>query len=227
MKKIIFGIFAHPDDEAFGPSGYFIQQTRMGAELHLITLTLGENGANPDNHPVLATVREVEWRRGGELMGASGHYILGFTDGHLGNIDMISAAEKIDEIVTRVLDGLTDISVELVSTDLNGVTGHLDHIAAARAAALIFLRRKKSDSRFEKMRLITLPRTSLPTPNTDWIFMEAGRKEFEIDEVIDTREFRDEIVSVIRAHHSQRGDGEMHIKNRGADLGLYYFLTLE
>ena len=37
MKKIIFGIFAHPDDEAFGPSGTLLLETRSGTELHLIT----------------------------------------------------------------------------------------------------------------------------------------------------------------------------------------------
>lgn len=224
---MIFGIFAHPDDEAFGPSGYFIQQTRAGAELHLITLTCGENGANPDGHDNLGAVREAEWRRGGELMGVTGHYALRFTDGCLCNLDMLKAAEKIDEIVGQVVDDRDDLVVEFVSMDFNGITGHLDHIAASRAAALVFYRRKQTDAQFEKMRLITLPPASLSEPNTDWLFMEASRNESEIDEIIDAREFREEIISVMRAHHSQRGDSEMHIKNRGADLGLYYFVTLK
>ena len=32
MNKIIFGIFAHPDDEAFGPSGALLKAVREGAE---------------------------------------------------------------------------------------------------------------------------------------------------------------------------------------------------
>ena len=44
MKRVIFGIFAHPDDEAFGPSGTLLMETKAGTELHLITLTLGEAG---------------------------------------------------------------------------------------------------------------------------------------------------------------------------------------
>lgn len=226
MQKVIFGIFAHPDDEAFGPSGYFIQQTRAGAELHLVTLTMGEHGINLDDHTNLARVREAEWRHGGELMGATSQHALGFTDGCLCNQDMLKATEKIDALVSEIISGRNDIEIEFVTMDLNGITGHLDHIAAARATALVLARRRQADSRFKNIRLICLSREEFPAANTDWVYMEPGRRNDEINDTVDTRYLRDEIIAVMRAHYTQRNDGEMHIKNRGANLGLYHFRTL-
>ena len=57
MQKILFGIFAHPDDEAFGPVAALLDEVEKGTELHLITLTGGENGTNPDNLDNLGEVR--------------------------------------------------------------------------------------------------------------------------------------------------------------------------
>jgi hypothetical protein len=55
--------------------------------------------------------------------------------------------------------------------------------------------------------------------------MEKGRSEDEIDEIVDARHLNDQLLGVVRAHQSQRSDGETHIKNRGADLGLNYFIV--
>ncbi|MFZ2494806.1 MAG: PIG-L family deacetylase [Candidatus Saccharimonadales bacterium] len=62
MKKVIFGIFAHPDDEAFGPAGTLIQEVQNGSEVHLITLTAGQAGSNPDNHEDPGAIRLKEWK---------------------------------------------------------------------------------------------------------------------------------------------------------------------
>ena len=62
MKKFLFAIFAHPDDEAFGPSGTLVLEAQSGAELHLVTLTPGQNGQNPDHHPQLSTDTPESWR---------------------------------------------------------------------------------------------------------------------------------------------------------------------
>ncbi len=60
MNKIIVGIFAHPDDEAFGCSPTLIKEASEGSEIHLITLTAGENGCNPDGHNSLGDIRLEE-----------------------------------------------------------------------------------------------------------------------------------------------------------------------
>lgn len=223
MQKVIFGIFAHPDDEAFGPSGYFLEQTKQGAELHLITLTLGQHGSNPDHIADLGAAREKEWHKGGRLMGATSQDALDFTDGRLCNIDMIHASETINQLVHDIIKDRA-VSVEFVTSDLNGISGHIDHIVAARSASFVFYRNKANDERFSRIRYSVIASTILPAVNTDWLFMEPGRKSDEISQIVDTTRYHDEIVAIMRAHHSQRSDGEMHIKQRGKQLGMYTFI---
>lgn len=228
MKKIIFGIFAHPDDEAFGPAGALLQETRSGTELHLITFTLGDAGTNPDSHDDLGAVRRSEWEAAGKLLGASSMHFLGYLDGQLDNQTMIEAGYKVVDHVKKILESAEpDIIVEFMSTDLNGVTGHVDHIVAARAACWAFYRLKEHDSRFSRIRLSCAPQRLIERQNTDWLYVESGRTEDEIDEVIDACEFNDDITAIMRTHHTQRGDGEYHIKQRGKYIGINHFIVME
>jgi len=225
VKKLLFGIFAHPDDEAFGPGGALIKAVRDGVELHLITLTLGQNGTNPDNVPDLGTVRREEWLKSGQMMGAVGQHELGYTDGRLSNIDMIEIADKIQHIVHEAIAG-RDVQVEFMGLDLNGLTGHIDHIVATRALCLAFYRLKQNDSRFRSIHLFCLPREQNPTSNTAWIYMEAGRTPEEITETVDAREYHDQIIDIMRVHHSQRGDAQTQIDALGRDIGINHFMIL-
>lgn len=226
MKKIIFGIFAHPDDEAFGPCGTLLLETRAGTELHLITLTAGENGTNPDNDANLGDVRLEEWRKAGELLGASSMNHLGYVDGTLNNLAMIEVSERITQVIHKVLEtASTNTEIEFMTLDLNGLTGHIDHIVAARAACKTFYSLKPTDERFSRIRFFCLTNTYYPTQNTNWIYMEAGRTPAEINETIDARGLKDEILRVMHAHHSQRSDAENQIATLGDDLGLNHFIV--
>ncbi|MBC7943178.1 PIG-L family deacetylase [Candidatus Saccharibacteria bacterium] len=226
MRKIIFGIFAHPDDEAFGPSGTLLLETRAGSELHLITLTAGDAGTNPDNHADLGKVRLKEWRTAGELMGASSMHFLGYIDGQLNNQIMIEVGQKIVELVTEIVKSADkNTSIEFMTNDLNGITGHIDHMVAARAACWAFYRLKDTDDRYERIRLACVPKQALPKANTNWLYMEPGRTKNDIGEVIDARHLRDDIIAIMRAHHTQRNDGESHIARNSENLGLNYFIV--
>lgn len=228
MKKIIFGIFAHPDDEAFGPSGTLLLETRAGTELHLITLTIGDAGTNPDNHVDLGKIRLQEWQTAGKLMGASSMHYLGYADGQLNNQTMIEAGHKIVKLVTKIVKSADkNTSIEFMTSDLNGISGHIDHIVAARTACWAFYRLKSADDRFTRIRLACIPRQMLPNANTNWLYMEPGRSEAEIGEVVDARPLRDDIITIMRAHHTQRGDGESHIAQRKEKLGLNYFIVMD
>jgi LmbE family N-acetylglucosaminyl deacetylase len=226
MKKIIFGVFAHPDDEAFIAAGALLTETRAGAELHLISLTNGSAGANPDNYPDLGAARLKEWQKAGDLLGATGMHHLGFIDGELTNKDMIEATRQIRTTIEDVLEGTTEPhEAEIMTFDLTGITGHIDHIVASRAASQVFYTSKQTDLNITRLRYVCLPQSIYPTVNTDWIFMEPGRAPSEISETIDARALRDDILAVMSAHHSQRSDMQAMVKSQGDNLGLHYFIV--
>ena len=226
MKKIIFGIFAHPDDEAFGPSGALLKAVHEGAELHLITLTNGDAGMNPDNVADLGKTRLKEWKEAGKLLGAKTMHHLGYTDGHLNNEAMIEIGAKLRSIIGDTLKTTPkDTEAEVITLDLNGLTGHIDHIVAARAACFAFYQLKAKDSRLTRILFSCLTRTHYPTLDTSWIFREAGRSASEIGEVVDAREYRDEIIAIARCHTTQRKDCEHFLKTAGASLGINSFIV--
>lgn len=228
MKKILIGVFAHPDDEAFGPGGTILLEGKQGTEVHLMSLTAGESGVNPDNVENLAATRLAEWREAGRIMGVKSQHHLGFVDGELCNNDYHAVSAKVEGVIDEILQDVdSDSEIEMMCFDLNGISGHLDHILASRVAAYVFCKRQQQDTRFTRLRLFCIPKTALQAHNTDWLYMEAGRDEAEIDHVVDAREYADEIFTIIRAHHSQRSDGESHIARLGRDIGLNHFITLK
>jgi LmbE family N-acetylglucosaminyl deacetylase len=227
MQKILFGIFAHPDDEAFGPSATLLQETQNGTELHLITLTAGEAGMNPDNHDNLPEVRLKEWRKAGELIGATSMHHLGYTDGTLCNRDHLTATDQITELVQEVIRGREDVEVEFMSIDLNGITGHIDHIVAGRSACLAFCRLRDARLPMSRIRLACMPRSRFSGISTHFVFMEAGHPDNTIDEVIDARHLASKVHEIMRCHHTQRGDADMHINRLGDDVAVNYFIVPE
>ena len=224
MKKILFGIFAHPDDEAFGPSGTLLDEVQNGTELHLICLTGGENGENPDNVIDLGETRLEEWRNAGTLLGATSMHHLGFIDGTLNNHDQLKAAAMIERIILDTIN-TRDAVVECMSMDLNGVTGHIDHIVASRTTCLVYERLKRKGLPIDKVRLACATNEQAPTASIDFVFMEQGRKQDVINETVDARTYQDEIRAIIACHYSQRKDGMNLIETRGATLGIDTFIV--
>lgn len=226
MKKVIFGIFAHPDDEAFGPAGTLLREKHAGNEIHLICATAGEAGLNPENVPDLAAVRLEEWRRAGALIGADSMHHLGYRDGTLSNDHYLEMATKIRQIITEITNHRDDIEIELMSMDMNGITGHLDHIAISRISCYVFCTLKEQDARVSRLRLICAPRDIFPTRNCDWLYVDQGRSPEEIDETVDARDHLEAVQAIMLAHHTQRQDGEAHIKSRGDSVAINHFLVI-
>lgn len=227
MTKHIFGIFAHPDDEAFGPAGTLLMEAKSGTKLHLICLTGGEGGTNPDSHDDLGAVRLKEWHEAAALLGATSTHHLGYADGSLCNNNYHEVARRVEAVIDAVLDEHKDAdSIELLCFDLNGITGHLDHILASRVACYVYYERQRGDARFKRLRLYCLPKDSYSDRNTDWLYMEAGRDADDIDEIIDAREYKDEILAIMKTHHSQRGDADSQINKLGDLVAVDHFIVL-
>lgn len=226
MQKIIFGIFAHPDDEAFGPCGTLLLETASGSELHLVTLTAGAgaHSANPDHVDDLGAVRLEEWHESTRLLGATSTHHLGYDDGALCNDTLIEIASRLESLVRDALDGREDVEVEFITFDLNGLTGHIDHIVATRSACLAFYRLRERKLPMHRIRLYCLPDTTYPNIDTGFVFMESGRTRSEINEIVDARPLLEQVHHVMRCHHSQRADCDTQIAKLGDAVAIDHFL---
>jgi LmbE family N-acetylglucosaminyl deacetylase len=224
MQKIIFGIFAHPDDEAFGPVATLLKEVKDGTEVHLVTLTAGENGTNPDSLTNLGEVRVQEWENAAKLIGAASTTYMGYVDGTLNNLNHLEITIKISELVTEVVQDRDDIEIEFMSLDLNGYTGHIDHVVAGRSACLAFYQLREAGKPMKRIRLACLSHEEIPEVNTGFVYMEPGRLPEEIDETVDGSEFTDKIHEIMRAHHTQRNDYETVTSYKGDKIGVNYFL---
>lgn len=224
MRKMIFAVFAHPDDEAFGPAGTLIKEAEAGTEVHLVLLTAGENGTN-NGYEDLGSVRLEEWRKSGALIGATSQDFWGYQDGKLSNKDMIEISRRLERFVKDKSYGADE--VEMMSLEFGGLTGHIDHIVAARATAQTFTSLKETDDRLTKLRLFCLPRSLRPEVDYSWIYAEPGADESEIDEVVDATDLKPRIESVMNAHASQELDAAYFRTMLGDNLGMNWFKVIK
>jgi len=124
------GIWAHPDDEAFGTAGTMARAVSGGHPVAVVSATRGEAGKIAD--PALATqenlgqVRERELRNACAAVGVHDVSFLDYVDGHLHEADPYEA-------IGRVVRQLRRFRPDVVMTfPANGGYGHLDHMAIHR-----------------------------------------------------------------------------------------------
>ncbi len=136
------------------------------------------------------------------------------------------------EITDRLIEHIRTVAadadeIELMSYEFGGITGHIDHIVAARAAATAFYRIKEHDDRLTRLRLFCLPNRLQPERNTSWIYHDAGYMDNQIYETVDARHLRERIITVIDTHASQASDGQRVKELLGEELGMNWFQIIE
>ena len=136
----ILTVYAHPDDESFGPAAVLARHVAEGAELHGLWFTRGEHGqpsVEPPPEPEqMARWREQDLREAAALIGYRSVEILDYEDGTLDNVP----GHVLEE---HILDRMRRLLPELVFTfGPAGITRHSDHQAVHRAALAAFDRAK-------------------------------------------------------------------------------------
>jgi LmbE family N-acetylglucosaminyl deacetylase len=119
-------IFAHPDDESFGPAAAMSKQRRQGHEVYLLTLTKG--GATRQRHKYgysVAEMGEVRYREMQDVarvLDLSGMTVLDLPDSGLKEMD----PREIERAVAREIER---IQPDVIVTDaVHGVSGFHDHL---------------------------------------------------------------------------------------------------
>lgn len=221
MKKVLIGVFAHPDDEGFGPSGSLYKAVRGGTDVHLLLATKGDAGVNCDNCEDLGTIRLKEWRASGVLIGAKTMHCFGYEDGKLCNDIYLELADKILGKITEIAESYEqEVEIELLTFDQNGLSGHLDHIAISLITTYVYEKLKVDptlNTTLGKLRYYCVCQHFSPKAETSWILMPAGRKPEEIDETVDISDVYEKKLEIMRAHKTQRDDMEMVLSRYGDD----------
>jgi LmbE family N-acetylglucosaminyl deacetylase len=212
MQKLVIGIFAHPDDEAFGPSASLIKAVSEGAELQLICVTAGQMGIGHETHKRLGAQRLAEWRAAGARMGASQMYDLGYTDGQLSNHLYQAVATDVETGIRMACKGREHTELCLMTFDTNGVSGHLDHIAVSYIATYVFKQlkaRKPKGVDHLELAYYCLSETQVPPDAENYfVYFPEGRQAPYLNRRIDVRAFLPEKYAVMRLHHTQAADAE-------------------
>lgn len=220
MKKLLFGIFAHPDDEAFGPSASLYHAAQNGTDVHLILLTDGESGNNPDEVSDLAQVRLKEWEESGAFIGVKSQHALHYPDGGINNNLYLEIAEKILAAVREVLKTYSnEVSVDFMTYEQGGITGHLDHIAASYITTFVYLKLRKEQSthhHIQTLKYYCLPQCLAPETNTSWLYMTCGKADAHCDEIFDYTELKEIKLKIMKAHRSQRDDMQAIVRQQTA-----------
>jgi LmbE family N-acetylglucosaminyl deacetylase len=147
-KRRLLAVFAHPDDESFGPGGTLAHYANLGVEVHLICATRGEAGNIPEalkgKEDSVAELREAELRCAAYQLGLERVHFLDYRDsGMAGSPDNQHpnslAKAPTDEIADKVTQFIRQIKPHVVITfDPQGGYFHPDHIATHEATVIAF-----------------------------------------------------------------------------------------
>lgn len=188
MMKPVVGIFAHPDDEAMGPSGTLalLAKTRP---VYLICATDGNQGKN------LKDIRSQELEASAKILGVKQVFFLKFKDGDLSN----NLYHELADAIKKILDQLKPDTI--ITFENRGVSGHIDHITVSLVCSYLF----------DKLRYVRKAmyycRRSSPLPLKNYfIYFPPGYSEREVDEVVDIKPVLKQKISAIKCHASQASD---------------------
>lgn len=212
-------IFAHPDDEAFGPGGSIIHFAKQ-CEVDIICVTDGGAGQSGDPKMVnnLSEMRKEEMRRSAMILGVKEVTFLDFPDGSLNNNNYHQVAGAIKQI----LDKNTPDALLTFNTD--GVSGHLDHIAVAMITTYLFEKTPYTKNLLyycEKCEIKDIIKDSY------FVYFPRGIKSEEADLIIDVSLYHEQQVRAMREHVSQKADCDWILREFGSYLNTEYFRILK
>ena len=178
-RRVLF-VHAHPDDESINTGATMARYAAEGAQVTLVTCTLGEEGEiippefadlAADRQDRLGEHRVSELAAACKALGVSDHRFLGgagrWRDSGMAGVssndrpgafwqaDLSEATAQLEEIIREVRPQV------LVTYDDNGYYGHPDHIQAFRVAWKAFEDSQGTDWQIAKFYAIAMPRSVL------------------------------------------------------------------
>lgn len=135
-QQRILAVFAHPDDECYGPGGTIARYAQADVAISLLMFTCGEAGSigvsremAPDD---LCRVRTLELANACRVLGIKEHRVLGVPDGKVSASDTGRALAEIRRDIERYQPQI------LLTFHYRGVSGHPDHVTVSELVARAF-----------------------------------------------------------------------------------------
>lgn len=211
--KTFIGIFAHPDDEAFGPSGTIAMLSKEN-NVYLICATNGESASGvPD--PLLGKIRQEELRASAKILGVKDIFFLNYPDGELRNSIYHEVAEKIEKICEELCPQV------IITIEPRGISGHIDHIFVSMVSSFVF----QKTACIEEIWYHCISRKASLLVNNYFIYFPPGYDNSEIDKTVDVSGVLDEKIQAIKAHASQKNDVKWILKSLEIFPKEEYFLV--
>lgn len=202
-------VFAHPDDEAFGPGGT-IATFAKERDVYLICVTKGNAKKELQDHvhKDLAHVRRGELLASAAILGIKEVMFLDYDDGQLCNNIYHELAGKLSEIL------LTYQPDTLMTFEPRGITGHIDHITVSMVTSYVF-----DKTAFVKTLLYFCEAEEIMRElrKEYFIHIPAGYVKDECSFVVDIEEMWETKVEAMQAHKSQQKDVDwtlIHLRTR-------------
>ncbi|OGM21072.1 hypothetical protein A2714_01940 [Candidatus Woesebacteria bacterium RIFCSPHIGHO2_01_FULL_38_9] len=194
MRKTVC-IFAHPDDEAFGPSGTIAKFADEG-EVFLICVTNGNDKNNGERE--LIKIRDQELHESSKILGVKKVYCLKYADGELCNNKYHEVVGKIEKILKKIQPDT------LITFEARGVSGHIDHMFCSMIASYIF----RENRYIKRLLYFCMPKVRSLLMKDYFIYFPPGYTKKEVDIVVDISKYWNLKIESIKAHQSQKKDVE-------------------
>ena len=197
MKKIL-AVFAHPDDEVFGPGGTMAKYGHEGVEIHILCATRGESGDEKNlKNNKLGQRREKELLRSAEILGIKSVEFLDFIDGQLCNNIYHQLADKI-------IKKIKEFNPQVVLTNERlGISGHLDHIAVSMTTTYAYLKTKTAQKLYYNCMNVKFREKVL---DNYFIYFPEGYHENQITTKINYEKYWECKKRAMKMHESQLKD---------------------
>ena len=196
MRKTVLCVIAHPDDEAFGPSGT-LAKLAVNHDVHIVCVTDGESDTRFHSQGgKLAAIRDGELRASATVIGAKNVHFLHFKDGSLCNNLYHEVANKLQELCEAIKPSL------LITTELRGVSGHLDHVAVAMITSFVYQKNPTIDAIW-----YNCASKAVSDAMSDYfVFFPRGFDKKDVDMVVDISDVFEKKLAAAECHQSQLKD---------------------
>ncbi|MFZ2025922.1 MAG: PIG-L deacetylase family protein [Microgenomates group bacterium] len=202
MKKTAFAIFAHPDDESFGPGGTIALLAKTH-NVYLLCATKGEAGEDhSEGTDELPIKREKELRAAAKILGIQNVFFLGFVDGELKNNNYHAVAQKIEELANTYKPEL------FLTYENRGISGHMDHVAISLISSYVFHKL----AFIKEIHYFCLDQEQRGIGQTYFVYFPPGYPENEISRRVDIRSVLQQKIAAIKEHKSQIKDVEVMLQ---------------